>query len=72
MTNNNPAWLARMEKGNSAMSPYDAKGIAAEIRELFIYKRAFESMASQMIHPKMSGLEMAKMQLRHRDIDEGE
>ena len=31
--------------------------------DLTIYKRAFDSMAAQMIHPKMTGLEMAKMQL---------
>lgn len=31
--------------------------------DLTIYKRACESMAAQMIHPKMTGLEMAKMQL---------
>jgi|LakMenEpi03Aug12_release.lakeMendotaPanAssembly.Ray.scaffolds.fasta_scaffold1347428_2 hypothetical protein len=29
-----------------------------------IYKRAMDSMAAQMIHPKMTGLEMAKMQLK--------
>jgi hypothetical protein len=31
--------------------------------DLTIYKRAFDSMAAQMICPKMTGLEMAKMQL---------
>ena len=31
--------------------------------DLLIYKRAMDSMAAQMIHPKMTGLEMAKMQL---------
>lgn len=34
-----------------------------QIKELMIYKRAMESMAKQMIHPKMTALEMAKMQL---------
>jgi len=29
-----------------------------------IYKRAFDSMAAQMLCPKMTGLEMAKMQLK--------
>ena len=33
------------------------------VEELEIYKRAMDSMAAQMIHPKMTGLEMAKMQL---------
>jgi hypothetical protein len=33
------------------------------VEELEIYKQAFESMAAQMIDPKMTGLEMAKMQL---------
>jgi hypothetical protein len=32
--------------------------------DLTIYKRAFDSMAAQVIHPKMTGLEMAKMQLK--------
>lgn len=32
--------------------------------DLTIYKRAFDSMAAQMIHPKMTGLEMAEMQLK--------
>jgi hypothetical protein len=31
--------------------------------DLTIYKRAFDSMAAQMICPKMTGLELAKMQL---------
>jgi len=34
------------------------------IDELSIYKRAMDSMAAQMIHPKMTGLEMAEMQLK--------
>ncbi len=33
------------------------------LEDLTIYKRAFESMAAQMICPKMTGLELAKMQL---------
>ena len=37
--------------------------LANDVRELLIYKQAFDAMASQMIHPKMTGLEMAKMQL---------
>ena len=34
-----------------------------ELEDLTIYKRALDSMAAQMIHPKMTGLELAKMQL---------
>ena len=34
--------------------------------DLTIYKRAMESMAEQMIHPKMTGLDMAKAQLNQR------
>ena len=37
------------------------------IEELEIYKRAFDSMAAQMVCPKMTGLEMAKMQLGIKD-----
>lgn len=35
----------------------------AEIRDLQIYKDAMESMASQMVHPKMTAKRMAEMQL---------
>lgn len=31
--------------------------------DLTIYKQAFDAMAAQMVCPKMTGLEMAKMQL---------
>ena len=34
-----------------------------DIQELQIYKLAMESMAKQLVHPKMTGLEMAKQQL---------
>jgi len=40
-----------------------AKTILGGVNELLIYKRAMDSMASQMIHPKMTGMEMAKLQL---------
>jgi hypothetical protein len=33
------------------------------IEDMTIYKRAMESMAKQLIHPKMTGLQLAKMQL---------
>jgi hypothetical protein len=36
---------------------------APDGEDLTIYKRACESMAKQFIHPKMTGLEVAKMQL---------
>jgi len=35
----------------------------AEIRDLQVYREAMESMASQMIHPKMTAKEMAEIQL---------
>lgn len=41
----------------------DVVGNETVSEDLTIYKRAFDSMAAQMIHPKMTGLEMAKMQL---------
>ena len=37
--------------------------LLSHYRELLIYKEAMDSMAAQMIHPKMTGLEMAKIQL---------
>jgi hypothetical protein len=33
------------------------------VEELEIYKQAMDSMAAQFIHPKTTGLEMAKQQL---------
>jgi hypothetical protein len=42
---------------------FDCGQEVPEIEDLRIYKRAMDSMAAQMIHPKMTGLEMAKMQL---------
>ena len=33
------------------------------VEEMEIYKRAMESMAAQFIHPRMTALQMAKMQL---------
>jgi hypothetical protein len=42
----------------------DVVGSLPLLEDLTIYKRAFDSMAAQMIHPKMTGLEMAEMQLR--------
>ena len=35
----------------------------AECERLRVFERAMESMAAQMIHPKMTALEMANMQL---------
>ena len=34
-----------------------------EIRRLQVFEQAMNSMAEQMVHPKMTGLEMAKSQL---------
>ena len=41
-----------------------AESLMKECRELQIYKQAMDSMARQMLHPKMTGLEMAQMQLK--------
>jgi hypothetical protein len=38
--------------------------LCAEIRDLQVYRDAMQSMASQMIHPKMTAREMAEMQLK--------
>jgi len=38
--------------------------LLSHYQELLIYKEAMDSMAAQMIHPKMTGLEMAQMQLK--------
>lgn len=39
------------------------ESLVDECDRLKLYERAIESMASQMIHPKMTAEEMAKMQL---------
>jgi len=59
-----PAWVSRLAKGDAAMSYFVAKSIAEDVRELLIYKRAMDAMAAQMICPKMTGLELAMMQLK--------
>jgi len=59
-----PAWVTRFAKGKADCSPFVAKEIADQVRELLVYKRAMESMAKQFIHPKMTAREMAEMQLR--------
>ena len=61
-----PAWVTRFAKGNSATSPYCAQEIAIQVRELLTYKRAMESMARQFVHPKTTGLELAKSQLSEK------
>jgi hypothetical protein len=63
-TADEPAWVSRLAKGDAAMSYFVAKSIAEDVRELLIYKRAMDAMAAQMLCPKMTGLEMAKMQLK--------
>ncbi len=59
-----PAWVTRFAKGKADCSPFVAKEIADQVRELLVYKRAMESMAKQFIHPKMTAMQMAEMQLR--------
>jgi hypothetical protein len=59
-----PAWVTRFAKGKADCSPFVAREIADQVRELLIYKRAMESMAKQFICPKMTAREMAEMQLR--------
>ena len=58
-----PAWVSRFAKGKADISPFVAQDIAGQVRELLVYKRAMDSMASQFVHPKTTGLEMAKQQL---------
>ena len=59
-----PAWVTRFAKGKADCSPFVAREIADQVRELLIYKRAMESMAKQFICPKMTAREIAEMQLR--------
>jgi hypothetical protein len=61
-----PAWVSRFANGNADISPFVAKDIAQQVRELLIYKRAMDSMAAQFICPKTTGLELAKQQLGER------
>jgi hypothetical protein len=44
-----------------------AEMLEEKCHELEVYKRAMDSMAAQMICPKMTGLELAKMQLGIKD-----
>lgn len=59
-----PAWVTRFAKGKADCSPFVAKEIADQVREMLVYKRAIESMARQFVHPKMTAREMAETQLR--------
>jgi hypothetical protein len=59
-----PAWVTRFAKGKADCSPFVAKEIADQVRELLVYKRAMDSMARQFIHPKMTALELAQAQLK--------
>jgi len=59
-----PAWVSRLANGYTGMSVFTAIDIADQVRELLIYKRACDSMAEQMLCPKMTGLELARMQLK--------
>lgn len=62
-----PAWVTRFAKGKADCSPFVAKEIADQVRELLIYKRAMESMAKQFIHPKTTAIEMAMLYLKNRE-----
>jgi hypothetical protein len=59
-----PAWVSRFAKGNADISPFVAKDIANQVRELLVYRRAIESMAAQFICPKTTALELARQILQ--------
>ena len=40
------------------------RDLLRQIEELQVYKRAMESMAKQFIHPRMTALELAELQLK--------
>ena len=61
-----PAWVTRFAKGKADCSPFVAKEIADQAREMLMYKRAMESMAKQFIHPKTTAKELAEQILRTR------
>ena len=63
-TPDEPAWVTRFAKGNADISPFVAKDIASQVRELLIYRRAIESMAAQFICPKTTALELARQILQ--------
>jgi len=48
-------------RGNSDLTNRD---LLRQNEELHIYKRAMESMAKQFIHPRMTALELAELQLK--------
>jgi hypothetical protein len=41
--------------------------LKAENDSLSIYKRAMESMAAQFVHPKITALQLAELQLKDRE-----
>ena len=61
-----PAWVTRFAKGKADCSPFVAKEIADQVRELLIYRRAIQAMAEQFIHPKTTAKELAEQILRGR------
>jgi len=61
-----PAWVTRFAKGNADISPFVAKDIASQVRELLVYRRAIESMAAQFIHPKTTALQLARQILQQQ------
>ena len=46
------------------INSFDCGQEVPNVEDLTIYKRAMESMAAQFIHPKMTALELAEMQLK--------
>ena len=66
-----PAWVSRFANGNADISPFVAKDIANQVRELLVYKRAMENMAKQFVCPKMTALELAELQLRGEKQKQG-
>jgi len=70
-----PAWVSRFAKGNADISPFVAKDIASQVRELLIYRRAIESMAAQLACSKKNPLELARQILSQktgqRDLQRG-
>ena len=61
-----PAWVTRFAKGNADCSPFVAREIADQVRELLIYKRAIQAMAEQFVDPKTTAKELAEQILRGR------
>ena len=61
-----PAWVTRFAAGKADCSPFVAKEIADQVRELLIYRRAIQAMAEQFVDPKTTAKELAEQILRGR------